>query len=121
MSIIGYRLGEGWVGHMDRVTPPQKMLGTGVISKTPPYRVFPAANAPKDLRRHTVSLLRLRPASILRSLQSRPHGDRNSQGCRLLASAIPWCCFPAVRRQLQHPRPTADPSVPFLANFFVST
>jgi hypothetical protein len=31
---------------------------------------------------------------------------------RLLASALPWRCFPAARRQLQHPRPTADPSVP---------
>jgi hypothetical protein len=31
---------------------------------------------------------------------------------RLLASALPWRCFPAARRQLQHPRPTARPSVP---------
>jgi hypothetical protein len=36
---------------------------------------------------------------------------------RLLASALPLRCFPAVRRQLQYPRPTADPSVlPFATN-----
>jgi hypothetical protein len=34
---------------------------------------------------------------------------------RLLASALPWRCFPAARRQLQHPRPTADPSIPPVA------
>jgi hypothetical protein len=44
-----------------------------------------------------------------------PRGDISSQGSRVLASAIPWCCVPDVRRQLQHPRPSADPSVPFLA------
>jgi hypothetical protein len=38
-----------------------------------------------------------------------------SQGWRLLASAVPYRCFAVVRRQLQHPRPTDDPSVPFLA------
>jgi hypothetical protein len=72
MSIIGYRLGEGWVGHMDRAAAPQKMLGTGIFSKTPPYRVIPAADDFKDRRRKTVPLLRLRPSSILRSHQSRP-------------------------------------------------
>jgi hypothetical protein len=44
-----------------------------------------------------------------------PMGDINLKGSRLLASAIPWCCFPVVRRQLQHPRPTVDPPVPFFA------
>jgi hypothetical protein len=59
---------------MDRVAAPQKVLGTGIFSKNPPYRVFPAADDPKDLRRHIVPLLRLRPSSILRSLQSPPQG-----------------------------------------------
>jgi hypothetical protein len=59
---------------MDRVAAPQKMLDTGIVSNNPPYRVFPAADDPKDLRRHTVSLLRLRPSSNLRNLQSRPLG-----------------------------------------------
>jgi hypothetical protein len=53
---------------MDRVGAPQKMVGTGIWdSKTPPYRVFPAADDSEDLRRKTVPLLRLRPSSILRS------------------------------------------------------
>jgi hypothetical protein len=38
MSITGYRMGEGLVEHMDRVAVPQKMVGTGIFSKTPPYR-----------------------------------------------------------------------------------
>jgi hypothetical protein len=38
-----------------------------------------------------------------------------SHGWRLLASAVPHRCFPAARRHLQHPRPSADPSVPFFA------
>jgi hypothetical protein len=42
-------------------------------------------------------------------------GDINSHGRRVLPSAVPWCSFPAVRRQLQHPRPTADLSVTFFA------
>jgi hypothetical protein len=36
-----------------------------------------------------------------------------TSACRRRASALPWCCFPDVGRQLQHPRPTVDPSVPF--------
>jgi hypothetical protein len=97
MSITVYRLGEGWGGHMDRVAAPQKVLGIGIFSKNPPYRVFPADD-PKDLRRQTVPLLMMRPSSILRSLQSPPMGGLNSQGCRQLASSIPRCCFPGVRR-----------------------
>jgi hypothetical protein len=31
---------------------------------------------------------------------------------RRRVSVLPWRCFPDVRRLLQHPRPTADPSVP---------
>jgi hypothetical protein len=31
-------------------------------------------------------------------------GGINSQGSRQLASSVPLCCFPAVRRRLQHPR-----------------
>jgi hypothetical protein len=74
LSIIGYRLREGWVGHKDRVAAPQNNVGTGIFSKNPPYRVFPAVDDPKDLRRQTVWLLRLRSAPILRSHQSRPKG-----------------------------------------------
>jgi hypothetical protein len=65
---------------MDRVAAPQKVLGTGIFSKNPPYRVFPAADDPKDLRRQTVPLLRLRPSSILRSLQSPPKGRHELTG-----------------------------------------
>jgi hypothetical protein len=34
---------------------------------------------------------------------------------RRRASFLPWRCFPAVRRQLRHPRLTANPPVPVLA------
>jgi hypothetical protein len=38
---------------------------------------------------------------------------------RLLSSALPWRCFPDVRRELQHPRPTAYSSVPpFAKKYF---
>jgi hypothetical protein len=87
-----------------------------ILPKKPPNRVFPAAGDSKDRRRETVPLLRLRHTSVMRSITPRPHGRRKlSHGWRLLASAVPQHCFPAVRRQLQHPRPSADPSVPFFA------
>jgi hypothetical protein len=35
---------------------------------------------------------------------------------RRRASAVPWRCFHVVRRQLQYPRSTVDPSVPFSPN-----
>jgi hypothetical protein len=50
------------------------MVSTGLFPKTPPYRVFPAAVDPKDLRRKTVPLLRPRPTSVLRSFRPRPRG-----------------------------------------------
>jgi hypothetical protein len=65
MSLTGYRLGERLVGNKDRVAAPQKMLGTGIFSKSPAHRIFPAADDPHDLRRQTVPLLRLRPSAIL--------------------------------------------------------
>jgi hypothetical protein len=74
---------------MDRVVGPQNMVGTGIFSRNPPYRAFPAAGDPRDRRRQTVPPLRLRP-SVLRSIRPRPHGDlKLSQGWRLLASAVP--------------------------------
>jgi hypothetical protein len=49
----------------------------------------------------------------MRSFSLRPQGRLETHRARrLLASALPWRCFPAVRRELQHPRRTADPSVP---------
>jgi hypothetical protein len=37
----------------------------------------------------------------------------------VLASALPFRCFPVVRRQLQHPCHTVDPSVsPFATKYF---
>jgi hypothetical protein len=104
---------------MDRVAGPQKMVGTGIFSKSPPYRAFPAAGDPKHRRRQTVPLLRLRPTSVMRSIKPRPHGNlKLSQGRRLLDSAVPQRRFPFVCRQLQHPRPSTDPSVPFFAKIF---
>jgi hypothetical protein len=79
MSITPHRLGEGWVEHMDRVAAPQNMVGTEVLIRKPSIPFFsPAAVDPVDPRRKTVSLLRLRPSTGLRSLsQSRlaPTGD----------------------------------------------
>jgi hypothetical protein len=75
MSITGYRLGEGLVEQRDGVAAPQKMVGTELFSKNPPYRASPAANDPENLRRQTVPLLRLRPSSIMRSFEPRPQGE----------------------------------------------
>jgi hypothetical protein len=84
-----------------------------LLIQDPPYRVFLAAVDHVHLRRHTVSILWLRPSSVMRSFSPRPHGSPETHRVgRLLASALPWRCFPVTRRQLQHPRPTADPSVP---------
>jgi hypothetical protein len=44
------------------------------IFQKPSYWIFPVADDPKDRCRETVSLLRLRPTSILRNLRSPPHG-----------------------------------------------
>jgi hypothetical protein len=75
-----------------------------------------------DLRRHTVSLLRLRPSSVLRSVELRPHGRLETHRARrLLTSALPWRCFPVVRHHLEHPRPTAHPSVPPFAKSISQT
>jgi hypothetical protein len=49
--------------------------GYGNIStKEAAYRVLPAAGDPKDRRRQTVPLRRLRPTSVLRSIRPRPQG-----------------------------------------------
>jgi hypothetical protein len=67
--------------HMDRVAVPQKMVGTGIFPKIPLYWAFPATVDPKDRRRQTVPLLRLRPTSVLRSFRPCPEGDlKLSQG-----------------------------------------
>jgi hypothetical protein len=48
----------------------------------------------------------------MRSVELRPQGRLETHRVwRLLSSALPWRRFPVVRRQLQHPRPNADPSV----------
>jgi hypothetical protein len=60
------------------------------------------------------------PTSYLRSVELRPLGrlEARNDG-RMLVSAMPWRCFPVVRRQLQHPRPTVDQSVPpFAKKYF---
>jgi hypothetical protein len=65
--------------------------------------VFLAAVDLVDLRRHTVSLLRLRPSSVLRSVELRPQGRLETHMVgQVRASALPWRFFPLVRRQLQH-------------------
>jgi hypothetical protein len=38
------------VEHKDRVAAPQKRVGTEILFQNPPYRAFPAANDPEDLR-----------------------------------------------------------------------
>jgi hypothetical protein len=117
LSITGYRLGEGLVEHRDRVSGPQKTAGT---------EIFSPENHRTGLFRRRV-ILRTAAARPCRSSGCdpppscvasglAPKGDfKLSQGWRLLASAVPQRCFPSVLRQLQHPRPSADPSVPFFA------
>jgi hypothetical protein len=106
-------MGEGLVELADRVPLRKRYRVRKHLFKYPPYLVFMAAVVHADLRRHTVSLLRLRPSSILRSFSPRPHGRLESHRAgRLRANALSWRCFPAVLRHHQHPRPTVDPSVP---------
>jgi hypothetical protein len=101
---------------MDRVVGPQKMVGTRIFSQNPRTgffrrRVILRTAASKPCRSSGCDPP---PACVASSLA--PKGDlKLSQGWRLLASAMPQRYFPAVRRQLQHPRPSADPSVPFFA------
>jgi hypothetical protein len=104
MSIIGYRQGEGLVEHADRVAAPQNMLGTEMFIRKPYVPDFLGGVCPEDLRRDTVSLLRLRPSSGMRSLPLRPKGRIETHVVgRLQANALLWRCFPVVCRHLLHP------------------
>jgi hypothetical protein len=89
---------------MDRLAAPQNMLGSGIFSKNPPYRVIPAADDPKDLRRQTVTLPRLRLSSIMRSLQSPP------QGMHKLTGLSPASELHTVVMLLGYPPTTLTPS-----------
>jgi hypothetical protein len=90
MSTIGYRHGEGSVELGDRGAVPQKMSGTENLTREPSVPGFPAAVDHVDLRRHTMSLLHLRPSSGLRNIPSRPQGIHESHmASRGLASALP--------------------------------
>jgi hypothetical protein len=72
-----------------------------IFPKNPPYRVFPAAGDPMDRRRQTARLLRLRPTSVLRSFQPRPHGRLKTLAGRAVArerralALLPSCPPPA--------------------------
>jgi hypothetical protein len=75
-----------------------------------------------DIRSQTVSLLRLRlPSSVLRKFEPHPQGFKNHPSERLALSLLPGCPpTPASHRptELQHQRPTVDPSVPPFASIF---
>jgi hypothetical protein len=103
-------MGEGLVELADRVAAPQKISEAEISIQKPAIPgFFLAAVDLVDLHRLTVSLFRLRPSSVLRALRGRIESHRVG---RLLASALSLRSFPVVLRQLQHPRPTVDPSVP---------
>jgi hypothetical protein len=88
MLITGYRLGEGWVGHRDRVAEPQKMMGTGIFFQKPPYRIFLAAVDPKAAIPCRSSDRDPPPSYVALGLS--PRADvKLLQGKRLLASAVP--------------------------------
>jgi hypothetical protein len=85
----------------------KNMLGTEIFIRKPSVLGFPAAVDLEDLRRYTVSLLRLRPISGMRSFSPRPQGTLDTHMDGLLpANALPGLYFSAVRRQLQRPPPT---------------
>jgi hypothetical protein len=42
-----------------------------------------------------------------------PRGDVKLIGLATTSERLPWRGFPALHRELQHPRTTVDPSVPF--------
>jgi hypothetical protein len=84
------------------------------LFENPKYRFFPAAvDNVVDLRRHTVSLLGLRPSTGMRSLSPRPRGSVESHMAgRLLASVMPKRCFPTIRHKLQSTVPSSPPNDP---------
>jgi hypothetical protein len=86
---------------------PQNMLGMDILDRRPSVPVLPAVDdVIRDLRRQTVSFLRLRPSSNLRNVSPRPQRRLESHGAsRQLASVMSWRCFPATRRHLQRPQP----------------
>jgi hypothetical protein len=92
------------------------MVGTGIFSKTPRTGLFRRRAILKTAAARPCRSSGCDPPPSCVASGLAPRGDlRLSQGWRLLASAVPWRCFPAIRRQLQHPRLSADPSVPFFA------
>jgi hypothetical protein len=103
------------VEHKDRVAAPQKIMSTGMFIQKPPLLVFPSADNLEDIRRHTGRSSGCDPPPSCVASSLAPGDTYSSQGWRLLASAVPWRCFPVVHRQLQHPRHIAYPSVPFFA------
>jgi hypothetical protein len=88
--MIGYRLGEGWVRHMDRVAAPQKMVGAGIFSKITRTGLFQQRMILRTAaaRPCRSSGCDCPPSCVAFCLP--PMGGINSRGCRLLASSIPW-------------------------------
>jgi hypothetical protein len=80
------------------------------------YTSYMVVLAAADLwarRRHIVPLLSPWLSSVQVSSLPPPVGRLGLKSVgRRLASALPWSCFPAVCRELQHLQPTVDPSLP---------
>jgi hypothetical protein len=74
MSMGGYRLGKGLVENMYRGTFRRGCWVRNYLTEYTPCRVLPAVVDPGDLRRHVVSLLRLRPCSGMRTVSPRSLG-----------------------------------------------
>jgi hypothetical protein len=115
--ILGAYVDSGWltgcgVGH-DHHSRIQKGRGGTDIIADPSAHTYPAAADPHDRCRQTTPLLPSRQFSSLLVSTSPPLVLARPQlASRRAASALPRCRFPVVRRQVQHPPPTADPPVP---------
>jgi hypothetical protein len=105
--------GRGKVGESDRDSDP-KGAGYGRFNRNSPYITFSAA---VDLRSALPDRAAPLAGAFLLANGVELHPlmgllELMSAG-RRRASALPWRCSHAVRRELQHPRPIDDPSVPF--------
>jgi hypothetical protein len=103
---------EGQIG-----APTSKVLGTEVLTKIirtwfsigNRYNIS-VARPCRSSRRGSLPLCWCRaPAPMDGYAQSQERLSTSSEG-------PPYSCFPVLRRQPQHPRPTADPSVSFSAS-----
>jgi hypothetical protein len=110
---------------MDQVATRQTMIITGILNQKAPHtgcfrrRVIMRACAAKPCRSSGCDLP---PSRVVSRLV--PRGDSiftRLVGYSAASERLVRRSFPAIRRELQHPRPTSGPSVPFVAKKYFAT